>query len=124
MPDLQIPQRQTFPAIRGSVGDEVGPLPLDTAISVDLILNGPGGTPVVILPCNVLNPTEEFTIDGVVHEANWEAPLAGAEVAVATEVLYNAKLKITWMTTPDLLQQFAPQVGFIEIEIVENLVEI
>lgn len=122
MPDLQIPQRQTFPAIRGSVADEAGLLPLITAESVDLILNGPGGTPIVILPCVVLDPPQDFEIDGVVQQANWEAPLVGASAAVATARLYSAKLKITWDSSP-LMQQFAPQVGFIEIEIVTNLVE-
>jgi hypothetical protein len=124
MPDLSIPQRQTFPAIRGSVADEEGLLPLITAESVDLILNGPNGTPIVILPCVVLDPPEDFELDGVVMSANWEAPLAGATSAVAAEISYTAKLKITWDSTPGaVLQQFAPQVGFLEIEIVENLVE-
>jgi hypothetical protein len=123
MPDLQIPQRQTFPAIRGSVSDEDGLLDLPTAESVDLILNGPGGTPIVELPCVVLDPPESFEVDGVTFQANWEAPLAGATTAVATEVLYRGKLKIIWDSAPSLLQQFAPQVGFFEIEIVENVDE-
>lgn len=123
MPDLQIPQRQTYPAIRGSAADADGLLPLPTAESVNLILNGPGGVPVVILPCTVIDPPETFDVDGVSYMANWEAPLAGASSAVATEILYLAKLKITWDSAPVLLQQFAPQVGFIQIEIVENLVE-
>jgi hypothetical protein len=123
MPDLQIPQRQTYPAIRGNVSNENGLLPLGTAEDISLLLNGPGGTPIVLLPVVVLSPTETFVIDGVEFEANWEAPLAGAEVAVANEILYLAKLKIIWQSAPDLLQQFAPQVGFAEIEIVKNLVE-
>jgi hypothetical protein len=123
MADLQIPQRQTFPAIRGSVSDEDGVLDLTTAESVDLILNGPGGTPIVELPVVVLDPPESFEIDGVTYSANWEAPLAGASAAVATEVLYRGKLKIVWDSAPALLQQYAPQVGFFEIEIVENLDE-
>lgn len=123
MPDLQIPQRQTFPAIRGSASDTIGLLPLATAESIDLVLNGPGGTPVVILPVVAITPPEEFELDGVPVMANWEAPLAGATAAVATMVLYRAKLKITWDSTPALLQQFVPQVGFVEIEIVENVVE-
>lgn len=124
MPDLQIPQRQTFPAIRGSVSDEVGLLPLATAETINLILNGPGGTPIVSLPCVAIDPPEEFLVDGVSVLANWEAPLAGATTAVATQILYRAKLKIIWDSTPTLLQQFAPQTGFIEIEIVENVVEV
>lgn len=123
MPDLQIPQRQTYPAIRGSVSDEVGLLPLATAEAIDLILNGPGGTPIVVLPAVAIDPPEEFTLDGLTIQANWEAPLAGAGSAVATEILYRAKLKITWDSTPALLVQFAPQVDFMEIEIVENVVE-
>jgi hypothetical protein len=123
MPDLQIPQRQTFPAIRGSASDEQGLLPLATAESINLILNGPGGTPIVVLPCTVIDPTEPFEVDGVTIPANWEAPLAGATVAVATKVLYRAKLKITWDSAPVLLQQFVPQVRFMEIEIVDNVVE-
>jgi hypothetical protein len=123
MPDLQIPQRQTFPAIRGSVRDADDLLPLITAETITLILNGPGGTPVVLLPCVVLNPPQEFELEGVPFMANWEAPLAGASAAVATQILYRAKLKIIWDTSPSLLQQFAPQVGFMQIEIVENLVE-
>jgi hypothetical protein len=123
MPDLQIPQRQTYPAIRGSVSDEVGLLPLITAETITLILNGPGGTPIVLLPAVALSPTQTFMVDGVSHEANWEAPLAGATVAVATQVIYKAKLKVVWDSSPSLLQQFAPQVGFMTIEIVENLVE-
>lgn len=122
MADLQIPQRQTYPAIRGSVSDEEGLLPLDTAIDLDLVLNGPGGTPVVILPVVAIDPPEAFTLDGQSIMANWEAPLAGASAAVATQILYRAKLKITWQTSP-LLVQFAPQVDFMDIEIVENLVE-
>src|SRR3954464_13984995 len=123
MPDLPIPQRQTFPAIRGSASDEIGLLPLATAEAINLILNGPGGTPVVILPVVVIDPPESFEVDGVSIMANWEAPLAGATAAVATKVLYRAKLKITWDSAPVLLQQFVPQVSFIEIEIVENVVE-
>ena len=124
MPDLQIPARQTYPAIRGSVSDEVGLLDLTTADQIDLILNGPGGTPIVILPCAAVDPPEAF-LDavGVQHMANWEAPLAGADTAVATSVLYDGKLKITWQTTPDMLVQFAPQVEFMSIEVVTNLVE-
>lgn len=122
MPDLQIPQRQTFPAIRGSASDEVGLLPLDTAITIDLVLNGPGGTPIVVLPCVPIEPPETFTVDGTSFLANWEAPLGSAGAAVATEVLYRAKLKIVWQTSP-LLVQYAPQVDFMEIEIVENVVE-
>jgi hypothetical protein len=123
MADLQIPQRQTFPAIRGSVSDEVGLIDLSTALTISLILNGPGGTPVVLLPAVALDPTEPFTVNGVTYEANWEAPLAGATSAVANEILYSAKLKIVWQTSPTLLQQFAPQVGFMQIEIVKNVVE-
>lgn len=122
MPDLQIPQRQTYPAIRGQARDEVGLLPLDTALDLDLILNGPGGTPVVLLPAVAVDPPQAFLVDGASYMANWEAPLIGASAAVATKVLYRAKLKITWSTSP-LAVQFAPQVGFMEIEIVENLVE-
>jgi hypothetical protein len=122
MADLQIPQRQTFPAIRGSVADEDGLLDLGAAEDIDLILNGPGGTPIVILPVVVLDPPESFEVDGTTYQANWEAPLAGATTAVATEVLYRGKLKIRWDTTPSLVQ-FAPQVDFFEIEIVENVVE-
>lgn len=122
MPDLQIPQRQTYPAIRGQARDEVGLLPLDTALDLDLILNGPGGTPVVLLPAVAVDPPQAFLVDGTSYLANWEAPLIGASAAVATKVLYRAKLKITWSTSP-LAVQFAPQVGFMEIEIVENLVE-
>jgi hypothetical protein len=70
-----------------------------------------------------IDPPEEFTVDGTTFEANWEAPLAGATTAVATEILYRAKLKIIWDSSPSLLQQFAPQVDFMEIEIVENLAE-
>jgi hypothetical protein len=122
MPDLQIPQRQTYPAIRGAVSDEQGLLPLATAQSIDLVLNGPGGTPVVHLPVVALDPPQQFMVAGTTFMANWEAPLVGATTAVATEVLYRGKLKITWQTVP-LMQQFAPQVDFIEIEIVENVVE-
>lgn len=123
MPDLQIPQRQTYPSIRGEARDEDGLLPLETAEDLDLILNGPNGTPVVILPVVAIDPVETFEVDGVTYSANWEAPLAGASAAVANAILYKAKLKITWDSSPALLVQFAPQVGFMEIEIVANLVE-
>lgn len=123
MPDLQIPQRQTYPAIRGSATDEQGLIPIETAETLTLILNGPGGTPIVLLPVTAIDPPEEFTVGGVTFLANWEAPLAGATTAVATEIIYDAKLKIIWQATPDLLQQFVPQVGTKEIEVVANLVE-
>lgn len=124
MPDLQIPQRQTYPAIRGSAADQVGLLPLMTAETITLILNGPGGTPIVLLPVVAVEPPESFLdVNGVTHLANWEAPLDNATAAVANEVIYNAKLKIVWQTSPTLLQQFAPQLGFMTIEVVQNLVE-
>jgi hypothetical protein len=122
MPDLQIPQRQTYPAIRGLVRDEQGLLPLATADDIFLLLEGPGGTPLISLPVNALSPTETFFVDGVSFQANWEAPLVGATTAVATARLYKAKLKIIWQAVP-LLQQYAPQVDFIDIEIVTNVAE-
>lgn len=123
MADLFIPQRQTYPAIRGSASGENGLLPLESAEDLTLIMNGPGGTPIVLLPALAIDPPETFELDGVTFQANWEAPLAGATAAVANEIVYRAKLKIIWDSSPTLLQQFAPQVGFMGIEIVENLVE-
>lgn len=124
MPDLQIPQRQTYPAIRGSVSDQEGLLPTATAEDITLILNDTTRTTIVLLPAVAIDPPEEFLdADGNAQMANWEAPIAGATAAVATEILYDAKLKMVWATGPPLLVQFAPQVGFMQIEVVENLVE-
>lgn len=122
MPDLQIPQRQTFPAIRGSVSDEAGVMDLSSA-TLTLILNGPAGSPIILLPAEDITPFETFELNGQTFQANFEAPLLGADTAVATAIVYQAKLKMVWDAGPPVAQQFAPQVGFMEIEIVENLVE-
>jgi hypothetical protein len=126
MPDLQIPQRQTYPAIRFSVRDEVGLLDLTAAETVDLLLEDSvnPGTHLVTLPVTALDPPENFIgPDGVTHQANGEAPLGGAGPAVATKISYRAKVKIVWSSGPPLLQQYAPQVGFLDIEVVENVAE-
>jgi hypothetical protein len=126
MADLQIPQRQTYPAIRFGVSDEVGLLDLTAAETVDLLLESADnpGTHLVTLPVTPLEPPQNFIgPDGTTHQANGEAPLGGASAAVANVINYRAKVKIVWSTGPPLLVQYAPQTGFLDIEVVENVAE-
>jgi hypothetical protein len=125
-PDLTMPQRQTYPAIRGRVEDQVGALPLADADSIDLLTEPIAGGTLIELPVTVLDPEDPdsiFTdVNGSEIAANWEAPIA---VGFSDDLgQQRGKLKITWdsASTPPRIQ-YAPKVGFIIFEITENVDE-
>lgn len=120
-----MPQRQTYPAIRGRVADEVGVLDLSAAEELTLILELQGGGGDIIgLPATDLDPDDpgsQFIHNGQTVGANWEAAIgSGLTDDVAT---FRAKLEIVWQAEPRLVQ-YAPKDGFIEIEVTENVPEV
>lgn len=124
MADLEMPQRQTYPSIRGRVSDENGdPLPLATADELTLLLEVEGGD-LFELPAVSLDPDDPgsaFTLNGVVIGANFEAPIGAS--GLSTDVVdLRGKLEIVWdaLTTPPATQ-YAPQQGFISVSITENV---
>jgi hypothetical protein len=115
-----MPQRQTYPHIRGSASDEVDLLPLEDADDLELQLEIVDGD-LFVLPAVALNPTETFILDDVEYQANFEAPIGASGLSTDVTEL-RGKLKVTWdaSATPPLVQ-FVPQVGFITVSITENI---
>lgn len=116
MADLDIPQRQTRPAIRGYARDARGAIPLDEAQELTLLLQD--GVDLYALPVTAVDPEENTAIiDGEESPINWEAPIgAGMSDNLAD---FKGKLKAEFSDGV----QYIPQSGFITVTVSENVQE-
>lgn len=126
MPDLSMPQRQTYPHIRGRVEDQEGALDLSLADDLELFFEVDGTSPLFGLPAVALDPALPGSIfhdaNGVEVAANFEAPIGTSGISNTVTPALRGKLKITWdaTSTPPLVQ-WAPKTGFISLAITENV---
>lgn len=124
MADLSMPQRQTYPSIRGSVSDQVGLLDLQLADELTLIMEPVAGGPGFELPATALDIED---INNVFLDENGNEVIANFDAAIDAGLSddmdsLRGKLKIVWDTGAGLIQ-YAPQSGFVTIDITENVVE-
>lgn len=125
MPDLSIPQRQTFPYIRGQASDQNGPMPLLSAESLTLCIEVIDGD-LFELPASALDPTEPTSVfkdaNGDDVGANFHAPIGLSGLTDDVTTALRGKLQITWDSdaTPPLVE-FVPSVGFMTFAITENV---
>lgn len=125
MTDLSMPQRQTFPHIRGRAEDQAGALPLDTADELTLYIEIEGGA-LFELPATALDPDDPTSTfldeDGNEVDANFEAPIGASGISDDVVPALRGKLQITWDAgaSPPLIQ-FVPRDGFMTFAITENV---
>src|SRR4051794_39602596 len=125
MTDLSMPQRQTYPSIRGRVADQAGVLPLDLADELTLYIEIVSGA-LFELPATSLDPEDPDSVfldaDGNEVGANFEAPIGASGLSDDVTAALRGKLQITWDAgaSPPLVQ-FAPRDGFMTFAITENV---
>lgn len=124
MTDLTMPQRQTFPHIRGRAEDQAGALPLADAIDITLYVEIKDGV-LYELPATALDPDDPDSsfLDESGNEvaANFEAPIGSSGISDDVVAALRGKLQVTWGNGPPALIQFVPRDGFISLAITENV---